>query len=46
VCFAAPEDEVDELPQAAAASPMHVITINPPRRAGLLNLGIATIIRP
>jgi hypothetical protein len=38
--------ELAELPQAAAARPMQVITINPPRRAGLLNLGIATIVRP
>jgi hypothetical protein len=42
-CFVPPDEDGLELPQAAAASPTQVIMINPPKRADLLNLGIATI---
>jgi hypothetical protein len=40
------EDELEELPQPAAASPMHVMTIRAAAPAPPFFLGIATIVRP
>ena len=39
-------EELEELPQAAAASAMHVITSSTPMRARWFFPGITTIVRP